>query len=123
MKRTKVWCAVWIVIAGMLLVGCGKAAKPENFQKTLQERLIAAKPGDVIDLPAGKFHFDRTLSLTVNGVTLRGKGMNATVLSFAGQKSGSQGVLVKANDFTMEDIGIEDTAGEALTIKAVPTLL
>ena len=117
MKRTKVWCAVWIVIAGMLLVGCGKAAKPENFQKTLQERLIAAKPGDVIDLPAGKFHFDRTLSLTVNGVTLRGKGMNATVLSFAGQKSGSQGVLVKANDFTMEDIGIEDTAGEALTIQ------
>lgn len=117
MKRTKVWCAVCIVIAGMLLVGCGKTAKPENFQKTLQERLIAAKPGDVIDLPAGKFHFDRTLSLTVNGVTLRGKGMNATVLSFAGQKSGSQGVLVKANDFTMEDIGIEDTAGEALTIQ------
>lgn len=117
MKRTKVWCAVCIVIAGMLLVGCGKAAKPENFQKTLQERLIAAKPGDVIDLPAGKFHFDRTLSLTVNGVTLRGKGMNTTVLSFAGQKSGSQGVLVKANDFTMEDIGIEDTAGEALTIQ------
>lgn len=117
MKRTKVWCAVCIVIAGMLLVGCGKTAKPENFQKTLQERLILAKPGDVIDLPAGKFHFDRTLSLTVNGVTLRGKGMNATVLSFAGQKSGSQGVLVKANDFTMEDIGIEDTAGEALTIQ------
>lgn len=117
MKRTKVWCAVCIVIAGMLLVGCGKTAKPENFQKTLQERLIAAKPGDVIDLPAGKFHFDRTLSLTVNGVTLRGKGMNATVLSFAGQKSGSQGVLVKANDFTMEDIGIEDTAGDALTIQ------
>lgn len=117
MKRTKVWCAVCIVIAGMLLVGCGKTAKPENFQKTLQERLILAKPGDVIDLPAGKFHFDRTLSLTVNGVTLRGKGMNATVLSFAGQKSGSQGVLVKANDFTMEDIGIEDTAGDALTIQ------
>lgn len=117
MKRTKVWCAVCIVIAGMLLVGCGKTAKPENFQKTLQERLIAAKPGDVIDLPAGKFHFDRTLSLTVNGVTLRGKGMNTTVLSFAGQKSGSQGVLVKANDFTMEDIGIEDTAGDALTIQ------
>lgn len=117
MKRTKVWCAVCIVIAGMLLVGCGKTAKPENFQKTLQERLILAKPGDVIDLPAGKFHFDRTLSLTVNGVTLRGKGMNTTVLSFAGQKSGSQGVLVKANDFTMEDIGIEDTAGEALTIQ------
>jgi parallel beta-helix repeat protein len=117
MKRTKVLCAIWVVIAGILLGGCGKASKPEDFQKTLQERLITAKPGDVVELPTGKFHFDRTLSLTVNGVTLRGKGMNKTVLSFAGQKSGSQGVLVKANDVTMEDIGIEDTAGDALTIQ------
>src|SRR5690242_5226298 len=117
MKRTKQWCAVCTVIAGIMLAGCGKTVKPEDFQKTLQERLIAAKPGDVIELPAGKFHLDHTLSLTVSGVTLRGRGMDKTVLSFAGQKSGSQGLLVKANDFTVEDVGIEDTAGDALTIQ------
>lgn len=89
----------------------------QDFQKNLQERLIAAKPGDVIDLPEGKFHLDRTMSLTVNGVTIRGKGMDKTVLSFAGQKTGAQGVLVKANDFVIEDVGIEDTAGDALTIQ------
>ena len=95
-------------------VGCTTS---KNFQKTLQERLITAKPGDVIDLPEGKFHFDRTLSLTVDRVTLRGTGMDKTVLSFAGQKAGAQGLLVKANCFTIEDIGIEDSAGDALTVQ------
>ena len=57
------------------------------------------------------------MSLTVNGVTIRGSGMDKTVLSFAGQKTGGQGVLVKANDFVIEDVGIEDPAGDALTIQ------
>jgi len=103
----------WTAIVALTFGGC----RSKDFQKSLQEKLITAKPGDMIDLPEGKFHFDRTLSLTVDRITLRGKGMAKTVLSFAGQKEGAQGVLVKANDFTMEDIGIEDSAGDALTIQ------
>jgi parallel beta-helix repeat protein len=90
---------------------------PVDIQKHLQEQLISAKPGTVIELPEGKFHFDRTLSLTVDKVTLRGKGMDKTILSFAGQKEGAQGLLVKANDFTIEDIAIEDSAGDGLTVQ------
>ncbi len=103
------------LLAFLALTACAKS--PEQIAKQLQEQLISAKPGDVIELPEGKFHFDRTLSLTVDKVTLRGKGMDKTILSFAGQKEGAQGVLVKANDFTIEDIAIEDPAGDALTIQ------
>ncbi|MBL8191158.1 MAG: hypothetical protein JNK38_24285, partial [Acidobacteria bacterium] len=53
---------------------------PADFQKTFQEKLIAAKSGSVIELPEGRFQFDKTLSLTANGVTIRGKGMTKTVL-------------------------------------------
>ena len=95
--------------------GCKQSAA--DFEKHFQEQLISAKPGAVIELPEGKFHFTRTLSLTVDKVTLRGKGMDKTVLSFAGQKEGAQGLLVKANDFTIEDMGIEDSAGDALTVQ------
>ena len=104
-----------LAIVGLLL--CTGCSKPVDFQKSLQEKLINAKSGDVIDLPEGKFHLDRTVSLTVNGVTIRGKGMDKTILSFAGQKTGAQGMLIKANDFVIEDVGIEDTAGDALTIQ------
>jgi parallel beta-helix repeat protein len=105
-----------VVVGMFLLSSCGKPSAGD-FQKNLQEKLIAAKPGDVIEIPQGKFHLDRTLSLIANGVTIRGKGMDKSILSFAGQKTGAQGLLVKANDFTIEDVGIEDTAGDALTIQ------
>jgi parallel beta-helix repeat protein len=118
MASAKLQCTLGLICGAVasFFSGCSQS-KPEDFAKTLQEKLIAAKPGDVIEIPVGKFHVTRTLSLTVNGVTLRGKGQDKSVLSFAGQTSGAQGVLVKANDFTIEDLGIEDTAGDALTIQ------
>ncbi len=98
-----------------VLLGCNTS--PANMQKQLQEQLIKAKAGDVIKVPAGKFQLDRTLSLTADKVTIRGKGMDKSILSFAGQKEGGSGLLVKANDFVIEDMAIEDTAGDGLTIQ------
>lgn len=111
--------------AAMLAAACnaenngGSAASvsPADFQKKLQEDLIKAKPGSVIELPAGKFKLDKTLSLNVDKVTVRGKGMDKTILSFTGQNKGSAGMLIKANDFTIEDLAIEDAAGDALKIE------
>ena len=82
----------------------------------LQERLLDAQPGDVIELPAGTLEFDRSLSLTVDGVTIRGAGIDDTILSFAGQVVGAEGLLVSASDFTIEDLAIEDTVGDALKV-------
>jgi parallel beta-helix repeat protein len=107
----------WLFSLSLAAIAGSCSHAPLDMQKHLQEQLITAKPGAVIEVPEGKFHFDRTLSLTVDKVTLRGKGMDKTVLSFAGQKEGAQGLLVKANDFTIEDIGIEDSAGDALTVQ------
>jgi parallel beta-helix repeat protein len=104
------------VCGAFLLAGCSQQS-PANFQKELQEQLIRAKAGDVIQIPEGKFQLDRTLSLTADKVTIRGKGMDKSILSFAGQKEGGQGLLVKANDFVIEDVAIEDTAGDGLTIQ------
>lgn len=87
-----------------------------DYQTTLIEQLIDAQPGDVIEIPAGVFSFDRSLSLTVDGVTIRGAGMDETVLSFANQTSGAEGLLVTASDFTIEDLAIEDTRGDALKV-------
>jgi parallel beta-helix repeat protein len=93
------------------------AVSPADFAKKLQEDLIKAKPGNVIELPAGKFKLEKTLSLNVDKVTVRGKGMDKTILSFTGQSKGSAGMLVKANDFTIEDLAIEDAAGDALKVE------
>ena len=96
--------------------GPGPATVPSEYQKQLQTELIQAKPGDVITIPAGIHSINRGLSLNVSGVTLRGEGMDKSVLSFKGQLQGAEGLLVNASDFTIEDLAIEDTAGDGLKI-------
>lgn len=85
-------------------------------ETNLQDFLLDAQPGDVIEIPAGTFSFDRGLSLDVDGVTIRGAGIDETILSFADQVAGAEGLLVTASDFTIEDIAIEDTVGDALKV-------
>lgn len=89
---------------------------PPFSESRLQELLLDAKPGDVIDIPAGTFSFDRSLSLNVDGVTIRGAGIDETILSFADQVIGAEGLLVSASDFTIEQLAIQDTVGDALKI-------
>ena len=90
-----------------------------GFEKSLQQRLLDAKPGDVIAIPAGKYALIRSLSVTTNGVTVRGAGMGKTILSFARQTSGAEGMLVTGDDFTIEDLALEDSKGDALKINGV----
>ena len=82
----------------------------------VQQALIDALPGSVVTLGEGTFHFSEGLSLTSNNVTLRGQGGDKTILSFKNQAVGSQGLLVKADGFVAEDIGFQDTAGDALKV-------
>ena len=108
--------------AGALLAACSGDHRPapqaaeSEFQKQLQLQLINARPGDVITIPAGVHAINRGLSLNVSGVTLRGLGMDQSILSFRGQVQGAEGLLVNASDFTIEDLAIEDTPGDALKI-------
>ena len=62
------------------LTACNQT--PVNFQKQLQEQLIKAKAGDVIEVPEGKFQLDRTLSLSSDKVTIR--DLQATILRAMG---------------------------------------
>src|SRR5260370_16501458 len=87
-----------------VLLGCNTS--PANMQKQLQEQLIKAKAGDVIEIPEGKFQLNRTLSLTPDKITIPGKRMDKTILSFARQKEAGSGLLVKANDFVIASITI-----------------
>ena len=46
----------------------------------LKAAFLSAKPGTVIELPEGTFHFDDEISLNTSHITLRGQGMDKTIL-------------------------------------------
>jgi parallel beta-helix repeat protein len=107
------------LVALLAASGCKKEEAPRadtDFYKKVQEQLIKAQPGAVIELPEGKFQLDRSLSSLVNGVTIRGKGIDKTILSFKGQKQGAEGLLLKGNGITVEDLAIEDAKGDAIKV-------
>jgi parallel beta-helix repeat protein len=112
---------LYLLVLSLFIAACAEDAPPtdagpSDFQKQLQTQLITAKPGDVITIPAGVHSINRGLSLNVSGVTIRGEGMDKSILSFKGQVQGAEGLLVNASDFTIEDLAIEDTAGDALKV-------
>ena len=89
---------------------------PLSYEE-IQTALIFAKPGDIIDLDEGIFYFEDGLSLNVDDVTIQGKGMNKTILSFKNQKSGAEGLMITSNKVVLKDFAIEDTIGDAIVVK------
>jgi len=114
-----------VLIMAAAVSGCDKkpdqskssdAAGDKAKQAALEAKLIDAKPGDTIAIPAGTYHLDTSLSLNVDGVTIKGEGMDKTILNFKGLVNGAEGMLVHASNFTIEDLTIQDTKGDALKI-------
>ena len=98
-----------------LLAGCSYKTD-EPFENQLRATLETAQPGDIIEIPTGQFSFDRSLVLSTDNVTIKGAGMEETILSFKNQVAGAEGISVSASDFTIENLAIEDTIGDALKI-------
>lgn len=114
-----------LLVSLFALGGCSqeattsRAEKPQAeqpFEETFRLALETAQPGDIIEVPAGTFHFDRSLVMNTDGVVIRGQGMDQSILNFKDQVVGAEGLAVNASDFVIEDLAIEDTVGDALKI-------
>lgn len=90
-----------------------------DANEEIQEALILAEVGDVIDLAPGRYALTDGLSLDKDNITIKGAGMDRSVLSFSGQKGGSEGLLITGDGTILHDFAIEDTKGDAIKAKGV----
>lgn len=95
----------------------------EDAATRLQEALILAAPGDVIELGAGRLVLTDGLSLDVDGVTLRGAGMYASVLDFTGQQGAGEGLLVTSDHVTLHDFAVENPKGDGIKSKGADNII
>jgi len=110
------------LLAATALAGATNArtlsvAPGADAQERIQTALLDAKPGDVVQLAAGRYELTDGLSLDVDNVTVAGAGPEATVLSFKEQKGAGEGLLITSDQVTVRDFGVEDTKGDGIKSK------
>jgi parallel beta-helix repeat protein len=114
-----------ILLGAVLLLACSKD-KPEprvwqSIEQSLQTQLITIQDGDTLFLPEGNFMFTKSLAMEgKSNITIRGKGIDKTILSFKNQTEGAQGLLISnGKQITLEDFSIEDAKGDNLKVSEV----
>ena len=105
---------------GMLVLASAAEARTWNIrpganaQADLQTAMLDAHPGDTIALARGRFDLTQGLSLDVDRVTIRGAGQDKSVLSFAHQTRGAEGLLITSDQVMLRDFAVENTRGDAI---------
>lgn len=117
------WAAVLLVTAAPLAAETHRVEPGEGGAERLQEALILAAPGDTIELGAGRFVIADGLSLDVDGVTVRGAGMDASVLDFTTQQGAGEGLLVTSDNVTLRDFAVENPKGDGIKSKGADNII
>ncbi len=99
--------------------------KFEDIQNELMTKFILAKDSSTIELPEGHFLFSKSLVLDGRkNITIRGAGMDKTVLSFKGQKEGAEGLRVSnSKNILLEDFTVEDAVGDNIKVMDTDTVI
>ena len=91
-----------------------KKATPEEAD-ALVAKFIEAKEGSTIEIPSGYFEMTTQLILDkVNNVTIKGKGMYESVISFKTIKSGGEGMKIAGNNALLQDFTVMDAPGDCI---------
>ncbi len=108
----KLFVAVFFIASVMAV----PAFSQKDVQKKIQTQMILAESGTVIELPEGTFTFTNTLSMEgKKNITVRGKGMDKTILSFKGQTDGAEGIRVNdGSNIVFEDFTVQDSKGNGI---------
>jgi parallel beta-helix repeat protein len=100
----------------MLLAHVSLLHAQSEIRKRIQTDLILVEDGDTVHIPEGVFSIDATLSMEgKKRVVIRGAGMDRTILNFAAQSTGAEGLRVSAaEDIMIEDLTVRDAKGDAV---------
>jgi parallel beta-helix repeat protein len=100
----------------MLMVHVLQIHAQSDVRKKIQTDLIMVEDGDTVNIPEGVFSIDATLSMEgKKRVVIRGAGMERTILNFASQSTGAEGLRVSAAEhIIIEDLTVRDAKGDAV---------
>ncbi|MFC0774699.1 parallel beta-helix domain-containing protein [Terrimonas alba] len=96
----------------------------QDLRRQLQAQFIESPDGSVIEIPEGRFRLNMALWMDgKNNITIRGKGMDKSILSFRGQLAGAEGFkITNSSNITLENITVQDSKGDLIKAQLVDGL-
>ena len=90
-----------------------------DYYDQLQTKFIMAEKGETILLPKGFVQLNRSLWIDgLSDVTIQGKGIDRTILSFKDQIEGSEGLkVVNSKNIILKAFTIEDSTGDLIKVE------
>ena len=120
-------CAAALLASAVPVLADNHTIAPgQGAAERLQEALILAEPGDTIMLEAGRYALTEGLSLDVEGVTIKGAGMEGdtqSILDFTNQQGAGEGLLVTSDDVTLRDFAVENAKGDGIKSKGADNII
>lgn len=127
MKFNSIQSFAILFFVSFLFFSCNQSSSEKTFDsgvlatatddqiEKLIEDFILAEDGDVIEIPAGFFNLKTQLILdNKNNITIKGAGLENTVLSFRDLRAGGEGVKLVGNNITIQDLSVEDAPGDGI---------
>ena len=105
-----------ILLIALILTPITFVKAQADVEKLLQTQLIEINNGQNLEITEGSFSLTKSLSMDgKKNITIRGKGMDKTVLSFKNQKSGAEGLrITNCENITLEDLTVQDSKGDLI---------
>jgi len=109
--------------AGLLLIILCSVlfAKTQDMRRQLQTQFIESSDGAVIEIPEGRFQLNMALWMDgKKNITIKGKGMDKTILSFKDQLAGAEGIkITNSSNITIENLTVQDSKGDLIKAQLV----
>ena len=86
------------------------------IEKKIQTDFILSDDGSVVYIEEGNFTISKSLSIDgKKNITIRGKGIDKTILSFKNQQSGAEGIkITNCENIILEDLTVQDSKGDLI---------
>ncbi len=111
--RLHLYTKLFVIYAFSINVLCA------SFEKEFQTKLILASPGEIITIPKGFQDILSTLSIEgKNNITIRGMGIDLSILSFANQDNGAEGLrIINCSNIKLENFTVQNSKGDGIKVQ------
>jgi parallel beta-helix repeat protein len=108
----------------LMMLHCFMIAGAQDMRRRLQAQFIESPDGMVIEIPEGRYQLNMALWMDgKKNITIKGMGMDKTILSFKDQLAGAEGIkITNCSNIIIEDITVQDSKGDLIKAQGVDGL-